>query len=347
MRVACLFLAAAQILCGATYAQDPRALVRLRVADTAMDKVLELHRRKAPKTELKELKVHQPYTLVLSGVAISDNEILTTALHPRARLRIQVTFHDGTKHKGVVVGTDPRSNLALVRVAAGVKFHLELAAFAVAAKQNIRIDGHKRGLAFKSTGIVARQSMAVALRDFYCVNGGRPIKLGSVFMVATTAGGANSGSACFDDTGRFVGIVIGSMPSRAVGAMNPPPAVYHLTFVVPTTRIVRVVDHLRKYGRVVRSYFGVSLLPVERQVHAHFRLPASASVIVKVWDRSPASAAGLRRHDIVVSVNGETVSNTYHLGELMGDAMPGTSMTLRVLRNGKQLDVTILPVERK
>ena len=347
MRTLFLALAVCQISTGVALAQDPRALVRLRVADTAMDKALELQRRKAPKAELKKLKIHQPYTLALSGVAISGTEILTTALHPLAQLRIQVTFHDGTKHKGVVVGTDPRSNIALVRVAAGLKFHTRLAIVAVAAEQKVRITGHKQSNAFKSAGIVARPSMAVALRDFYCVNEGRPIKLGSVFMVATPAGGANSGSACFDDKGRFAGIVIGSMPPRAVGGMNPPPAVYHLTFVVPTRRVVRVVDHLRKYGRVIRSYFGLSMLPAEPQVHAHFKLPASASVIVRVWKKSPAAAAGLRPHDIVVSVDGATASNTYHLGELMGDAMPGTSMRLRVLRGGKEMDVTIFPVERK
>ncbi len=349
MRHLCLFLAVAQI-CVAVYAQDPRTLVRLRVADKAMDKALEMKRNNAPKAELRKLQVHQPYTIVLTGVAISKREILTTALHPRAQLRIQVTFHDGTKQKGVVVGTDPRSNIALVRVPTAAKHYLKLAARAVALRRSITILGHSRGKAYMSAGIVAQPRMAVALRDFYCVNEGRPIKLGSVFMVATPLGGANSGSVCFDNENRFVGIVIGGMPPRAhpdAAPANPTASIYHFTFVVPTARAVRVVEHLRKYGRVIRSYFGVSMRPVGDQVRAHLDLSASASAIVKVWGKSPASAAGLRPHDIILSVDGKTYPNTYEMGEVMGDKMPETSVTLQVLRKGKKMDVTILPVERK
>ena len=87
--------------------------------------------------------------------------------------------------------------------------------------------------------------------------------------------------------------------------------------------------------------------PVDDQVRAHLDLPASASAIVKVSDKSPAAAAGLRPHDIILSVDGKTYTSTYEMGEVMGDKMPETSATLQVLRKGKKMDVTILPVERK
>ena len=320
-----------------------RATVQLQVRDKAVDKTIRLARNNASPKELKAVRVHQPYTLVLSGAIISGRgEILTTALHPRAELVILVTFFDGSAHLGEVVGTDPRSNLALVRVGVPTPYFVELENGRVHPGHAVRIVGHDKARAVQFDGSVTRVGMPVALRDLYRINSGRPIKLGTVFMVASPVRKANPGSLCVDADGRCAGIVIGDMPPRRTRT-----GVYQFTFVVPTRRAARVVRHLREHGRVIRSYYGVSLLPVDLQVRAHFPdLPSSACAVLAVERNTPASAAGLRRDDIVVSVDGEDFANTYALGAALADKAPGKPVKLSVIRAGRKVGLRIVPRER-
>ena len=332
----------------ATFAQSgdilARATVQLHVRDKAVDKTIRLVRNNASPEELRSVRVYQPYTLVLSGTVISaKGEILTTALHPRAQLAITVTFYDGSVRPARVVGTDPRSNLALLRVACPTPDFVQLEKCSVRSRQAVRIVGHDKARAVQFDCSVTRTRMPVALSDLYRVNAGRSLKLGSVFMVASPVRKANPGSLCVDANGHCAGIVIGDMPPRRTST-----GAYQLTFVVPVRRAARIVKQLREHGRVIRAYYGVSLLPVDPQVRAHFPdLPRSASSVVAVDPNTPASAAGLRRDDIVVALDGETFANTYAMGDAMAEKQPGKPVKLSVMRAGRTITLQVVPRERR
>lgn len=324
------------------HAQDlaQRATVRLQVSDRALARAYELYRQKAPQSVIRQYRVHQPYTLELAGTIISaEGEIVTTALHPLADLRVLVTMFDGTEHEAELVGTDPRSSLALVRVPVKTKDHLTLDANAVEARAHVALMNHDKEAPELIAGMVARPNMPVAIRDLYGVNRGQPIKLGSGFLCASPAGRTDPGSACVSAKGGLCGIVIGTMPQR-------PRTSYQFTFALPASRVLRIVKDLREHGRVIRSYYGVTLLPVEPAVRKHFDVPDSASAVIRVETPSPAASAGLRRHDIVLAVDGKSYASTYELGDAMADKKPGSEVRLSVLRGGKKLELRAVPVER-
>jgi serine protease Do len=350
MKTLLLFLASAT---ATAYAQQgnvlDKACVLLHVSDTAVQRAAQLVRERAPRAQLKEIRVFQPYTVVISGTVITgDGEILTAAVHPRAKLRITARMHDGTSHDARVVGTDPHTNLALVRIDKKTPDFVPLAEIAVDDRQELRIAGHAADKPLRLDAVVTQRDQAVMMRDLYNVNLGRPLKIGSVFTVATRIGAPNPGSVCVDEQGRFCGVVLDDTPPRVFQTRQDVRAqVLQFAFVLPSKRVLRVVDHLRKHGRVVRASYGVELLPVERAVRAHFDLPASAAAVLKVEPRSAAAAAGVRANDVVVAVDGKTYANPYAMGDELAEAKaPGSEVKLTLLREGKRLQLTVIPDER-
>jgi len=352
MRGFVLLLAAASAV---VHAQDTgkaeRSLVRIAITDKAMHRALELKANNAPEKELQRIKIHQPYQLLLSGVTISrTGEIVTMALHPRADLRVEVTFHDGKKELAKVVGTDPWSNLALLRVTRETGDFLALDETEIKAGQPVDVCGHASvGPLFTVHGNVAQQRMTVSIRDLYCVNQGKAIHPGSVFVVATPVARANPGSACIDTAGRLVGIAIGRLPPRVALQSEEGRtklATYEVTFVLPARRVARIVSDLRKHGRVIRAYYGFDVVAAHEALRAHFSLPACASNVLKVEPGSPASKAGLRRNDVLLGIDGDRFRDMAELGEVMRDKAPGNEVRLDVLREGKEIALPTTPIER-
>ncbi|MHC4957228.1 MAG: S1C family serine protease [Planctomycetota bacterium] len=350
MRTLLLFLASAT---ATAYAQQgdvlDRASVLLHVSDTAVDRASQLVRDRAPRERLREIRVFQPYTVVISGTVISaDGEILTAAVHPRAKLKIMALMRDGTSLEARVVGTDPHTNLALVRIDRKTPAFVPLAEIAVDDRQKLRIAGHAAEKPLRLDGFVTQRHQAVMMRDLYNVNLGRPLKIGSVFTVATRVGDPNPGSVCVDEQGRFCGVVLDDTPARVFQTQKDVRAqVLQFAFVLPSKRVLRIVDQLRKHGRVVRASYGVELLPVDAAVRAQFDLPASAAAVLKVEPRSAAAAAGLRANDVVVAVDGKTYANPYEMGdELAETKAPGSDVELTLLRSGKRVKLTVRPDER-
>ncbi|MHC4932699.1 MAG: S1 family peptidase, partial [Planctomycetota bacterium] len=222
------------VVAAAAFAQSQkerlrRALVRIQVTDNGYHKAVELKEKGAPISQLRRIRIHQAFELILSGVAISpQGEIVTTALHPEADLRVMVTMHDGTSHSAFVMGTDPQSNLALIRVPIETKDYLELQENPVAARQEVDLLGHESARPVDLRGTVAQRSMSVSVRDLYRINAGRDIPVGQVFLVAGPVGRPNPGSACVDEAGKCIGLTIGSMPPLVTTR-----GAYEVTSVIP------------------------------------------------------------------------------------------------------------------
>ncbi|MHC4134560.1 MAG: S1C family serine protease [Planctomycetota bacterium] len=335
MRDVLLFLTVAA---ATVYAQDisqaRRAVVHVEAVDRALLQCQQLKERNAPIGEMRRLRIHQPYVLVVSGIAISANgEILTPALHPRADLRLTVTFHDGERTEAKIIGTDPLSNLALIQVPVKSKAYLPLSEVAPRKDDVVGVVGHDaRRQPVAVRGVVGLDHFPVNIRDLYGVTPERKIPLASAFAVKPVAGRPDMGSACIDEGGRLVGVLVGDMPR------------INLHAALPATRIARIVKDLRQHHRVIRADFGCKFVQVSAAVQEQFQLPACACTVAWVHPRGAAAKAGLKQHDIVMRLDGRTYPDPPLLGEAMSDLPPGKPVALEILRGGSKRTVQVTPV---
>jgi serine protease Do len=317
MRDALLFLTVAA---ATVYAQDVtkarRAVVRVEAVDRALLLCQQLKERNAPVSEMRRLRIHQPYVLVVSGIVISANgEILTPALHPRADLRITVTFHDGESLEAKILGTDPLSNLALIQAPVKDMAYLSLCDAAPRKDDVVTVAGHDARREFIAVrGVVALAHFPVNIRDLYGVTGDQKFPLASTFAVQPGAGRPDMGSACIDADGRLAGVLVGDLPKINVHAAQP------------ATRIARIVKDLRRHRRVIRADFGCKLVQVSAVVQEQFQLPAGACTVAWLHPRGPAAKAGVKRYDIITRGDGRTHPDP------------------RLLRAGRKLTVQVTPI---
>jgi S1-C subfamily serine protease len=346
MRTAALLVSFAA---AAAYAQDSKKLCRAIVQVQTTDRNAE--RAQALGARVAGLKIHQPYTMVVSGVCISEKEILTPALHPRADLHVLVKYDDARVEEARVIGTDPLSNLALIEVAVASPEFLRVHAADVAVQQGIGIAGCpvqcREGKPRFLTGRVRADHVAIGIQDIYGVTETGRIVLGTAFAVDTIEGRPNVGAACVDKEGRLVGLVVGGLPTWLRPDPDHPGQWQHLEmrFAVPAARIERIVDSLRRRGRVVRADFGLALDSAGDALIAQFDLPKSAVAVTEF--RGRPAADGFLLHDVIVNVDGKSYRDRYELGEALTEKVPGTPVSFDVLRRGKRVTVTATPVERE
>ncbi|MGQ0612417.1 MAG: S1C family serine protease [Planctomycetaceae bacterium] len=357
MRPALLFLlfllAAAPIARGQDLTREERvrrAVVRIEAIDVEVLRAKEMLAGNAAPEDLERVRIRQPYTVVTAGVVLSqEGEVVTTALHPLAELQVTVIFHDETRAAATLVGTDPRSHLALLRVPRATACHLELSRLEPKAGTPVSIvgDGILRGLVAR--GAIAREQVGLSIPDLYGTTQGRPIALGSVFVVSATAGRGSSGSPCIDADGRLLGLVFGGTPLRPLVRRDAQGALVmetrEVSFVIPASRIARVLAALRAEGKVRRSRFGICLAPAGEDLRAHFDLPPSAAVVDRLEAKGPAEQAGFRIHDIILDLDGKAFLDAHQLFEAMSDCTPGERATFRILRAGKPERLDAVPTE--
>jgi len=347
MRTAALLVSVAA---AAAYAQDGkklcRAIVQVQTTDRNAERAQALRGQR-----VAGLTIHQPYTLVVSGVCISEREILTPALHPRADLRVLVKYHDGRVEEARVIGTDPLSNLALIEVPVASPEFVRVHAAPVAVGESIGIAGCpvqcSEGKPAFLTGRVRADHVAIGIQDIYGVTGTRRIVLGTAFAVDTIEGRPNVGAACVDKEGRLVGLVVGGMPTWLRADPDHPGQVrrVEMRFAVPAARIARIVDALKRHGRVVRADFGIALDSAGEALIAQFDLPKSASAVAGLKGRPVAG--GFAIHDVIASVDGQSYRDRFELEEALTEKAPGTPVSFDILRRGRRVTVTATPAERE
>jgi len=352
MRAPILVLAAVAAVAHAQGAADAervrRAVVRVEAVDAGVRRIRALLAQNAPEHELAGVKIRQPFTLVAAGFVISrEGEIVTPALHPDAPLEITVVFWNDVRAPAVLVGTDPRSHLALLRVPQPVEECLEFAPARPQVGAPVRIVGDGLDRNATSAGTVKVLQVAVTIPDLYGVLGGEPVPMGSVFAISGSVSRGAPGSPCLDAQGRVLGMVFGGVPPMTSFRVDRSGAKLVQTcqdsFVIPAHRITRIVADLREKGRVTRGRFGFCVGPVSEALRAQFDLPASAGAVVHVKPGSPAARAGFREHDVVLALEGESFADLHQLAEAISDRAPGATTRFDVLRAGNRLDLSATP----
>lgn len=267
-----------------------------------------------------------------SGVLFAPDGLLVTNQHVvGAAEAVRVRLSDGTELPGRVIGTDPWTDLAVVR-AEGERF--AFAALGDSAKVRVGQLAVAIGspLGFESTvttGVVSALGRTLRSASGYLVD--------NVIQTDAALNPGNSGGPLVDSHGRVIGI------NTAV--IQPAQGI---CFAVPVNTAKVVLPQLLKHGRVIRGYLGLQVrqVPVAPDARAAFALPHATGVeVVMLEDDSPAQRAGLWIDDVIVSFGGHPVATVDDLLRLLTQLPVGESTRVSVLREGKLLTRTAVPEE--
>jgi S1-C subfamily serine protease len=267
-----------------------------------------------------------------SGVVITPDGFMLTSAHVVAGGgRVRASFTDGSESHATIVGTDPLSDLAVLRLESAVAPPAELGdAAALRVGQLVVAIGNPHGYAGSVTaGVVSALGRSLPTRA-----GGTTRIIDDVIQTDAALNPGNSGGALVDGPGRVVGI------NTAVAGIG-------LGLAVPvnaTTR--RIVSALMRDGRVRRAWIGIAggARPLPPRVSATLGRDRAIEV-VEVIDGSPAHRAGLRAEDLVVAVDGVEVRGVDDLLRLMTEERIGVPVSVEVVREGVARTVSLVPRE--
>jgi serine protease Do len=274
-----------------------------------------------------------------SGVIYrSDGYIVTNNHVIEGATGVNVAFADGTIEEASIVGTDPNTEIAVIKVN---RNDLPAATFedgdAPVVGQLAVAIGSPSG--FEST--VTSGVVSGVGREFppELTSGGSAERNALTDLIQTDAAisPGNSGGALADRDGEIIGINVAYLPPAETGAVN-------LGFAVPSDTAVSVADQLIEKGEVTTPYLGVVTTDLSPEDAGRFDLPIdSGALVVRVVPGSPAREAGVRKGDIITALGDARIVG---YGDLLGalrDHEPGDRVTLTIFRNTeeKKLEVTL------
>jgi serine protease Do len=251
------------------------------------------------------------------GYAVTNNHVVDHAK------TVTVTTDDGKIHTATVVGTDPRSDLALIKVEGSgfpfVKFADQaprIGEWAVAVGNPFGLGGTVTAGIVSATG----RDIGRGADDYIQIDA--PINRG------------NSGGPTFDTQGNVMGVntAIFSPSGGSVG----------IGFDIPAATAKNVIAQLKDQGHVTRGWLGVQIQPVTLEVADALGLKQAAGALVtEPQSGSPAAKAGVKAGDVIVSIDGTSIKDSRELAQRIGTMSPGASVRLNVIRDGSQQTVNV------
>jgi serine protease Do len=261
-----------------------------------------------------------------SGViARADGVILTNHHVIKDASDITVTLSDKRDLKARILGSDPKTDIAVLRVEAK-----DLPTLPFGDSRQVRVGdlafavGSPFGLAQTATfGIVS----AIGRGDLHIV------EYEDFIQTDAAINPGNSGGALVNARGELIGINTAIVSRGAQGNQG-------VGFAVPAHMAKAIMDTILTHGRVVRGWLGVHLQKITPALAKAFRLPGTAGAIIgHVEPGSPAAKAGLRPGDVVTAIDGQSTESARRLLLRITGLMPGNKVKLAVLREGRTLEV--------
>src|SRR5205823_137799 len=255
------------------------------------------------------------------GYAVTNNHVVDKAS------TVEVIADDGKTYTAKVIGTDPRTDIALIKVEGRGDFpYVQLAEKSPRIGDWVLAVGNPFGLGGTVTaGIVSAR--------------GRDIGAGpydDFIQIDAHVNKGNSGGPTFDVDGNVIGVntAIFSPSGGSVG----------IGFAIPSDTVKTVIAQLEKSGKVTRGWIGVQIQQVTPDIADSLGLKnAEGALVAEPQANSPAAKAGIQSGDVITAVDGQPVKNARELAKKISSMPPGTSVKLGVWRKGeeKQLSLTL------
>ena len=262
-----------------------------------------------------------------SGVIVSGDGYIVTSNHVVSGAdEVEVRLSDERVFTAKIIGNDPKSDVAVIKIDAK-----DLPVIKIGKSSNLRIGsyvlalGNPYGLAGTVThGIISalgRSGLGITEYENF-IQTDAPINPG------------NSGGALVNMDGELIGINTAIL-SQTGGNIG-------IGFAIPVDLVMDIVESLRKYGRVVRGWLGVTVQEITPEIAEAMELKTPRGVLIAdVIKGSPAAEAGIRQGDVVVSINGKEVNDPSALQFLVSEIAPGTKVPVTVIRDGSRKTVTV------
>jgi len=270
-----------------------------------------------------------------SGVVVApDGLVLTNSHVVGAANEVKVSTVEGRSLSARVVGDDPDTDLALVRVDAAVTLPAAVLGNSKPLKRGQMVIAIGNPLGFESTvttGVVSALGRSLRSRS------GRLID--DVIQTDAALNPGNSGGPLVSSRGEVVGI----NTAVIMGAQG-------ICFAVASNTATFVLGELVRHGRVRRAYIGIAAQQFtlsRRRRHAAALAQESAVMIASVEPGSPADRAGLVAGDIILSLDGVSVTGAHDLIRLLAGEKIGRSVAMELLRNGSRHMLSLIPDERR
>ncbi len=264
-----------------------------------------------------------------SGFVISSSGLIVTNNHViKDEKTLTVVLDDGTKLTAHVVGADPRTDIALLKVDAGHPLpYVKLADSSNAQPgQWVIAMGNPFGLGGTVTaGIVSALGRNI---------GDGPYD--QFIQVDAPINEGNSGGPLFNLDGRVIGV------NTAI--ISPSGGSVGIGFAIPSNTVRTIVAELEKSGHITRGYLGVEAQPITPNMQEALHLPSKdGALIAAVEPGTPASRAGLHPGEVITEVDGQAIKNPRDLAIDIAGVKPGQTAHLKVLNNGNtaSMDVTL------
>jgi Do/DeqQ family serine protease len=263
-----------------------------------------------------------------SGVIIDRRGLVLTNFHViKGADEITVKLSDKREYRGRVMGVDPKTDLAVLRVEAdhdltvaalGDSDALRVGEWAIAIGNPFGLDQTVTVGVISATG---RSEVGLATYENF-------------IQTDASINPGNSGGPLINLKGQVVGI------NTAIVAAGQ-----GIGFAIPINMVKRVVDQLVEKGKVVRGWLGVGLQPLSAELAQTLGVTAGGALVASTVPGGPGAAAGLLPQDVIVAYEGAPVEDYRHLQRLVAETAAGKTVKLQVLRKKQKIDVTLKVAE--
>jgi serine protease Do len=262
-----------------------------------------------------------------SGVIIDDQGYVLTNQHVILKAsKIHVTLADDRSFEGELVGSDAKSDLAIVKITSDEQ--LPVAQMGISNDlligEPVIAIGNPFGLSHTiTTGVVSALNRSIRVNDDMIFRG----------FIQTDApiNPGNSGGPLINIFGKVIGIntaIYGD--AQGIG------------FAIPIDRAKRIIDDLIEYGEVRSAWVGIGIQDITPSIAQYFEYDSADGVLItQVAPQSSAARAGLQQGDIIVALDDQPVRDQQSYTELLAEYTPGDTIVLSLIRNGKALDVSV------
>jgi len=261
--------------------------------------------------------------LTKDGYIITNNHVIEFAD------QVEVTLHDNRKFEAEIIGRDPQTDVAVLRIAA-----TDLQAVPLGDSDKLKVGewvlavGNPFNLTSTVTaGIVSAKGRSIGVnRNANAIEG--------FIQTDAAVNPGNSGGALVDKEGRLVGI------NTAIASPTGNFAGY--SFAIPINIAIKIVDDIIEFGSYQRAFLGIGITDMDSELAAELGVKTTIGVaIMDVQDGGSAQYAGLLPNDVIVKVNGSTVRTVPELQEIVGRSRVGETIMVSILRKGKEKEVPV------